>query len=687
MSPIRVTFRRTVGLARTLYTTVLVFAGFLAAAAALFAFNLDAAEGCRVRLVPLWAVSVAPALPVLAAILGMEVWSDDRKTGRIDLLLSAPVRERDLVIGKFLGVWALLAAGVVMCHLVSYFTLGYFAPAPLERVSFLSFLPAVIVLLIQGALWSAVAVAASTLFRNAAAAACTTIAVLVAIPRGLWYALMAWAPQGRPRFGAMPLDAQAYDFAAGLVSTATFLTYVMLTVFALFVASKSIAALRCESRGAAGVRYSTRLAVLLSGLFALLLVLLAYRLDATLDLPVGGEEFRFSPRTRSVLASSQGTVTITAFLDRKDGRFREVGHFLRALAAEADSQCGIRIDLRYVDPTLDIGASGRLVQAGVERDSLVFEREGRIEHLRLDEGYGERDCISLIERMTVPFQRSCVYWTVNHGEASISDYGPDGMTDIARDLERAGYGNRTIDLANEKESLADDCALLVVAGPRTDFSEVEMNRLNAYLNGTSGKGGEGGRVLLLLDTDRLNGFQTLLARWAVRPKARKLTGTRTLTGSDVIVSEFDAAHVVSAPFAGQQVVLDRPLVFEPVVADRKRPSSLLTAGGACLAAAVESGEEVAELFRPTRLIAIGDSGFVRNGNLATYANANRDFFENCIKFLSGRDAFTQSGTATDLLDTKMDRDTKARFVVVSAIFIPTALFIAMGLLVARRRRR
>ncbi len=686
MSPIRVTFRRTIGLARSLYTTVLALAGFLAAAATMLAFNLEAAEGCRVRLVPLWTVSVAPALPVLAAILGMDVWSDDRKTGRIDLLLSAPVRERDLVLGKFFGVWTLTLLAIFLAQISSYIVLSVYAPSLLEGLSLFSFTPGVFALAVQGALWCAVAVATSTLFRNAAAAACTAIAVLVAIPRGLWFALMAWAPKGRPYFGEMPLDAHAYDFASGLVSTATFLSYVLLTGLGLFLASKAIASLRCGSRGAAGLRYSTRLSMLLAALFSLLAILLAYRLDATLDLPVAGEEARFSPRTRSVLASSRGSVTITAFLDRKDGRFREVGHFLRALAAEADTQCGVRLDLRFVDPTLDIGAAGRLVRDGVEKDSLVFERDGRLESLRLSDGYGERDCISLIERMTVPFQRSCVYWTVNHGEASVDDYGPEGMSDIARDLERAGYANRPIDLANEKEALSNDCALVVIAGPRTDFSDVEMNRLNAYLSGTAGKG-DGGRVLVLLDTDQLNGFQTLLAQWAVRPVRKALTGTRTLTGTDVIVTDFAADHAVSSPFDGQQIVLDRPLAFEPTLADRKRPTEILTAGGACLAAAVEGGGEVAELFRPTRLIAVGDSGFVRNGKLAAYANANRDFFQNCVKFLSGRDALTQSGLATDVLDSKMDRDTRARFIVVSAIFIPTGFFIIMGFFVSRKRRR
>lgn len=687
MSPVRVTFRRTVGMARGLYTTALALAGFLAAAAALLAFNLDAAEGTRVRLVPLWTVSVAPVLPVLAAVLGMDVWSDERKTGRVDLLLTAPVRERDLVFGKFLGVWAMTSFAVVLSHLLSYAMLRVYCPTLLERVTVFSFLPGVFALMLQGALWSAVAVAASACFRNAAASACTAIAVLVAVPRALWCALMAWAPQGRPSFGEMPLDAHAFDLAAGAVSTAVLVTYGVLTVSALLFASKTVAALRCEGRGSAGLRFTTRLTLVLSALLAAQLIALAYRLDATLDVPIGGEEFRFSPRTRTVLASSQGSVTVTAFMDRKDARFREVGHFLRALAAEAEAQCGLRIDLQHVDPTLDLGASSRLIGAGAEKDSLVFERDGRLECLRLADGFGERNCISLIERMTVPFQRSNVYWTTGHGEASFSDVGNEGVSRIARELEWSGYGNRTLDLADESGTISNDCALVVIAGARNDFSEVEMNRLNAYLNGPGGKG-MGGRLLVLLDSDQFTGMQSLLSKWEIRPVARTLAGVGTQTGTDVIVRDFSADHAVSAPFAGQQVILERPVAFERLGGDGNRYSPLLNAGDACLAAAVESGEEVKDLaFRPTRIIAVGDSGFIRNWSLANDGNANRDFFLNCVKYLSGRDALTQSGAEADLLVSKMDRSDRARFVVLSAIALPFFVFVVMALAIRRRRVR
>lgn len=700
MTPVRVTFRRTIGMARTLYTTMLALAAFLSATAALLAFNLDAAEGCRVRFVPLWTVSVAPVLPILTALLGMETWSDERRTGRIDLLLASPVRERELMIGKFLGVWTMSMIDVLLALIATFAFVGMFAPSLLTDVSFFSFLPGLLSLALQGLLWSAVSVAASAFFRHSAAAACTSIVLLVAVPRGIWAALMAWAPSGRPRFGEMPLDAQVYDMASGLVSTATVMTYLLLTGGMLFLGSKIVALSRYGGRGAAKIRMSTLLSLALAAVFVLQAVALVYRLDLTLDIPVGGEAARFSASTRRVLAESQGSVTITAFLERKDPRFREVGQFLRALKAEADAQCGVRLDLRYVDPVLDIGAAQRLVRADIERDSLVFESDDRIVgHLRLADGYGERSCISLIERIFSPVkeQRNCIYWTTGHGEASVSDYGPDGLSSIARDLALDGYENRPLDLS-ASETVPGDCALVVIAGARNDFAVVEMNRLRSFLEAS------GGRLLVMMDSVQSGGLQPLLSEWGIRPVAASQVAPRTLTGSDVIVSDFSADHVVSFPLTGQQVVLDQPIAFVPSTAaegqdvalagkgatasDRKRYSELLRSGKDCLSAAVERGVETPDLaLLPTRLVAIGDLGFVLNGQMRFYRNANRDFFLNSIKYLSGRDVLAESGASAEQLVSGMDRSTRARFAVVSAIVFPSVLFFVLAFVVSRRRAR
>ena len=77
MSPVRVTWSRTIGRARSLFSTGFAISGFLAASAALFAFRLDAAEGVSISVASVWASAVAPFLPALAAFLAMDVWSED----------------------------------------------------------------------------------------------------------------------------------------------------------------------------------------------------------------------------------------------------------------------------------------------------------------------------------------------------------------------------------------------------------------------------------------------------------------------------------------------------------------------------------------------------------------------------------------------------------------------------------
>lgn len=686
MSPAHVTWRRTVGRARNLYSTAFAVAGFLMVSAARFAFGLESAEGGLLPLAVVWTSAVAPVLPALAAFLAMDVWSDERQTGRIDMLLSVAVRERSFVWGKFLGVWTLTMASAVLFFAASLVALAFLAPHALQGAGLVTFLPGFFALALQGALWSALAVMTSAMTRHAAAAACAAIGLSIVLPRGLWAALMAWAPAGRPAFGEMPLDAHAFDIASGVVSTGTLASYLVVTTVLLFIASKAIAALRLVGKGAGGLRFSTLAAVGLSVAFAVLAVLLSMRLDMTLDVPVGSVSTRFSPRMRNTLAESSGEISITCFLSRSDSRFRAVSHFLRSLKREADATGGARIELRFVDPKWDLGAAERLIRAGAREESLVFERARRMVSLPLADGYGERVCASTIRRIAMPPQRRNVYWTGGHGESRFDDYGTFGMSDIARELALEGYRNQRIDLTGDAQ-IPSDCALILVSGAKEDFSRVEQGRLDAYLK-------RGGRLLALMAAEQ-GGVASLLPSWGLRPLSQPLTGVRTLSGSDVIVSEF-TEHAVSAPLAGSQIVLERPLSFTPSAAtesgfgaDRLEYFSLAKAGTSAVAAAVERGAGAGSdlAIRPTRIVAVGDASFVMNGALAARANANRDFFLNCIAYLSGTDASAASGIGVGVFSAGLDRTGRVRFAAVLAGAFPLAVFLVLTVAVFRRRRR
>lgn len=687
MSAAGVTFSRTLAQARNWMSTGLVVAAFWAVTSVALAFNLDAAEGCRTTFVLLWATSVAPYLPALAALLAMDVWSEERRTGRIDMLLSVAVRERDLVWGKFLGVWVMTVSAALAHCLVTCGLMLVFAPAALKGAAALSFLPALLAVALQGALWSSVSVALSALFTRGAAAACLSIALTTALPRGLWKALQCWAPQGRTAFGEMPLDAHVQDLAQGIVSTGTLAGYVLFALLGLFLATQFVQVLRCVGKGGRTGRFLTGLSVLLAGVSAVALLALLVRFDVTLELPTGAET-SFSPRLRTLLQESSGTLTATCFLSRNDAEYRPVCRYLRALRRESEALGGVQLTLRYVDPRWDLGPAERLIRIGAKERSVVFERGRRVSVLPLNDDFGERSVAAALHAVALPPQRRDVYWAVGHGESAADAYGTWGMSDIARELSREGYRNRQLDLS-QAETVPADCALLVVAGAKDDFARVELGRVDAYLKA-------GGRLLVLMGAPGQGGVASLLPAWGIRPFVPTLSGAPTLSGSDVIVSEF-ADHAVSRALAGSRIVLERPLAFASSAAadsgagaDKIEFTSLARAGTVTVAAAIERGAGAGSdlAIRPTRIVAVGDASFALNGQLAARANANREFFLNAVAYLSGTDVVGGSGQEPALFSTGLDRAQRARFVLISTFAVPLCVFLALvAAAVGRRRRR
>jgi len=687
-SPVKITFFRSIGHARNLYSTAIAVGLFLAVSAALFVYNLACAEGTRVSLAVIWASSVAPIAPALAAFLAMDVWSDELKSGRIDLLLTSSVFERDFVFGKFYGVWLMTMVAVLLSFVSTVTVLGALAPGSLFGSSGpLAFLPAFIALLLQTMLWSSISTAMSALTAYAPAAFTFSALLTIALPRCGWLAIMMFSGKGRSWFGEMPLDADVMDIASGVLSTSSLAFYFAGTLAALFITSKAVMRVRCAGRGGRGRRAASVVASLLAIVAAALAVRLAWRYDVTLDLPVSNISTVFSQRTRGVLAESSGEITATLFLARNDSNFRRIGHLLRTMKREAASHGGARFELRFVDPRWDIGDAERLVRLGLEEKSVMLTRRGRKVTIAIGEEFGEQDLTSAIRRLTTPPQRRNVYWTYGHGEARFDDYGSFGMSDIARALSREGYQNSVIDLT-AGAAVPADCALIAIAGAKNAFSRVELGRLDAYMK-------EGGRLLVFTGQNSEVGVGPLLPAWGVRMIVPSFKDAPTLSGSDVIASAF-AEHPLTSPLKGSRIVLERPVAFassaavgESSATERLEFTPLATVGEIAVAASIErgagAGSDVA--IRPTRLVAIGDPGFPLNLSLSLKANANRDFILNAVAYLSGTESAGSSDSRADLLLTGFDRSGQLRHLVWSALVLPAVVFAVLFLIAMRRRHR
>ena len=686
MSAVRITAFRTIGRARNVLSTGFAVAGFLSASALFFAYRLEAAEGLGLSVPVLWASSVALVLPALVALLTMDVWSEERLSGRIDGLLSLAVRERDFVIGKFFGVLTVTAGAVLLSLLGTFGTLFVLAPRALDGSGFVSFLMALAPLLVQSVLWCAVCVALSAMFRHAATVACAALLLTVVLPRGVWAGLMHWSPAERSLFGEFPLDAHVVDIASGILPVGTVLTYFVLAGVALFIASKLVASSRLAGRGALGLRFSTGVTVLLALAVAVLAVPLLLKVNPTVDVSAPGT-ISLSQRTRSILTESSGSVSVTCFLPRDDVRFRTVGRLLRRLQRESESLGGARVTLRFVDPRWDLGAAERLVRNGVAEECLVFEKGRRRVLLPFDEDCGERACASAIRQISSPLQRRNVYWTVGHGESSFGSYDAFGMSDIARELYGEGFHNESLDLATSPQ-IPGDCALILIAGAKDDFSRVEIGRLDAYLRA-------GGRLLVLVGSASSGGISALLPSWGIRSADVRIKDAKTLSGSDVLVSDF-ADHPIAAPLKGSRIVLERPVSFSPssvvgkgAEADSIAFRAVARADASVVVASVErgggAGSDVA--LRPTRIVVIGDSGFVLNGSLVTRASANRDFFSNCVAYLSGVESHGSGEDGTGALRSGLDREGRLRHALCSAGALPAFVFLILAAIAIRRRSR
>ena len=687
MSAAGVTLRRTLGRAHSLFSTAVSIGVFLAAAGVRFVFDLSSADGSVTQLAAVWTAAVSPILPVLAAMLAMDVWSDEFRSGRIEMLLSAPVREGDYVIGKFLGVLSMTFGTAVIFLATSLAALYGFAPKSLTGAGIGAFAPAMLAVLLQSALWCAVSVAVSAAFRHAAAAALAATALTVVIPRGAWAIVAAWSGEWRTAFGEMPFDAFAVDCACGVVHVGQCVAYVVGTAVFLFAAAAEVGSIRLAGRGGAAGRFLSRICISLALLLGVLASMLAVRLDFSVDMASGGSATALSTRTRGILAESSGSVTVTCFLPRSDRRFRFAAHLLRSMKSASAAVGGARFDLRFVDPRWDLGAAERLVRRGVASESVVFESGRRMAVLPFGDGIGERACASTVRRLTMPSARRKICWTVGHGETSFESYGAFGMSDAARDLMREGYTHSALDLAAVRK-IPEDCALVMIAGPSDDFSRAELEALDSYLRG-------GGRLMLMTGSDNSTGLSALLSSWGLLPQKIPAGLGKTLAGTDVVVYDF-ADHPVSAPLKGLRIVLDRPISFAQSAAasagsgaDRIDYAAIARSGTSALAAAVERGASAGKdiAVRPTRIVAIGDPGFVLNGQIASRANANLDFFLNCIAYLAGADPLPAVGVEAGVLVTGMDRSDRIRHAITTGAAIPAAVFALLAAIAARRRLR
>ena len=184
-----------------------ITAGFAALAGVLLVIDL---RGNEARL-DAWFGSLFVGLGVLAALLTMRAFAEEERSGTLEVLLTSPVRTREVVLGKALGLAAVLAvveAATFSCPLLVA-SMGNPDGGPI--------LTGYVGLVLVGLAFLSVGLAVSAATSNPLVAATGTVALLLA----LWFGgLLAGGLRGTPRtvLDALAPSSHVVGFLRGTLS-------------------------------------------------------------------------------------------------------------------------------------------------------------------------------------------------------------------------------------------------------------------------------------------------------------------------------------------------------------------------------------------------------------------------------------------------------------------------------------
>jgi ABC-2 type transport system permease protein len=173
----------------------------------------------------------------LMPLVTMRLFAEERRSGTIELLLTYPVRDGAVLVGKYLSaltMYATMIAGtLVYPAMLAYFTRVEWGPLATGYLGFL----------LMGALFLAIGLFASSLTENQIVAALITFGALLMLWIIGWVADLVPAPYGAV-FTHLSVLEHNDTFAKGVLDTKDVIYFVDLTALALFLTLRSLEARR-----------------------------------------------------------------------------------------------------------------------------------------------------------------------------------------------------------------------------------------------------------------------------------------------------------------------------------------------------------------------------------------------------------------------------------------------------------
>lgn len=191
----------------------------------MFLFNV-ASMRVFFELVPLVFLFFVPAIT-------MRLIAEEKKAGTLELLTTKPVLDAEIVLGKFLAAWALLAVTLLptLLYALTMGLLGSLDPGPV--------ISGYIGLLLMGAVYIAIGIFASSLTENQIVAFIVSFLLILAL--FLMDKVLMYVPEAlASTMEFLSIDYHFSNIARGVIDSRDILYFASLLGFSLYLATLSL---------------------------------------------------------------------------------------------------------------------------------------------------------------------------------------------------------------------------------------------------------------------------------------------------------------------------------------------------------------------------------------------------------------------------------------------------------------
>ncbi|HEX2979784.1 MAG TPA: ABC transporter permease [Anaerolineaceae bacterium] len=168
--------------------------------------------------------------------LTMRAISDENRMGTMELILTSPVRDWELIVGKWLGAFLFMLTMIIVTWVFPGIMNQLIQPGIDQGIMFSGYLG---IILLMGA-FLAIGIAVSSFFSNQIASFFVTLAILLIVWM-IGYPAQFSSGVGTTILSYLDFSEHLYDtFLKGIIEIKDVIYYLSATVFALFLGSASV---------------------------------------------------------------------------------------------------------------------------------------------------------------------------------------------------------------------------------------------------------------------------------------------------------------------------------------------------------------------------------------------------------------------------------------------------------------